>query len=227
MGLMVSTPLWVPLAVAVVGVLGTLSAAVFTQSWAAKRENQRRDYEQAAEKLPETEWGLLTFGDSSPAAGKDFTDDGAVHEDRGLKGRPRRAVRKVPIPPELVALLRAHLARFGAAADGRLFRSVNGGTIQPSTYWQVWRKVRALSLTHDQRATPLMRRPYDLRHAGVTWRLNCGIPAPEVAKWAGHSVEVLTRIYAKCVEGLDDVWINRMDESLRRDVDDGTERPAS
>lgn len=178
-------------------------------------------------KLPETGWGLLTFGDSSPAAGKDFTDDGAVHEDRGLKGRPRRAVRKVPIPPELVALLRVHLARFGAAADGRLFRSVNGGTIQPSTYWQVWRKVRALSLAPDQLATPLMRRPYDLRHAGVTWRLNCGIPAPEVAKWAGHSVEVLTRIYAKCVEGLDDVWINRMDESLRRAIEDGGQRPTS
>jgi integrase len=166
--------------------------------------------------LPESGWGLLTFGDSSPAAGKDFTDDGAVHENRGLKGRPRKAVRKVPIPSELVTLLRAHLQQFGAAADGRLFRSVRGGTIQPSTYWQVWRKVRALSLTPEQFATPLMRRPYDLRHSGATWRLNCGIPAPEVAKWAGHSVEVLTRIYAKCVEGLDDVWINRMDESLHR-----------
>jgi hypothetical protein len=48
----------------------------------------------------------------------------------------------------------------------------------------------------------------------VTWRLNCGIPAPEVAKWAGHSVEVLTRIYAKCLAGLDEVWISRMDDSL-------------
>jgi hypothetical protein len=48
-----------------------------------------------------------------------------------------------------------------------------------------------------------------------------------VAKWAGHSVEVLTRIYAKCVEGLDDVWINRMEGSLRRDVDDGARRPTS
>ena len=59
-----------------------------------------------------------------------------------------------------------------------------------------------------------MKRSYDLRHSGVTWRLNCGIPAPEAAKWAGHSVEVLTRIYTKCVAGLDDVWISRMDSSL-------------
>jgi len=164
--------------------------------------------------LPEHGWGLLTFGDSSPAAGRDFTDDGQVHEQRGLKGRPRKAVRRVPIPPQLVVLLRVHIERFGTARDGRIFRSVNGGRIQPSTYWHVWRKARTLSLTPEQRATPLMKRPYDLRHSGVTWRLNCGIPAPEVAKRAGHSVEVLTRIYAKCVAGLDDVWIDRMDDSL-------------
>jgi hypothetical protein len=29
-----------------------------------------------------------------------------------------------------------------------------------------------------------------------------------------HSVEVLTRIYTKCVAGLDDMWISRMDRSL-------------
>jgi len=39
---------------------------------------------------------------------------------------------------------------------------------QPFTYWHVWRKVRALSLTPEQRATPLMKRPYDLGHSGVT-----------------------------------------------------------
>jgi len=79
----------------------------------------------------------------------------------------------------------------------------------------VWQKVRALSLTPERLATPLMRRPYDLRHSGVTWRLNSGIQAPEVAKWAGHSVEVLTRTYARCVAGLDDVWVKRMDEALK------------
>jgi len=70
--------------------------------------------------------------------------------------------------------------------------------IQPSTYWQVWVKTRALALTPQQLATPLMRRPYDLRHSGVTWRLNSGVPATEVAAWAGQSVEVLMRVYARC-----------------------------
>jgi integrase len=66
---------------------------------------------------------------------------------------------------------------------------------QPSTWWQVWQKVRTASLTPGQLASPLMKRPYDLRHSGVTWRLNSGVPATEVAAWAGHSVEVLTRVW--------------------------------
>jgi integrase len=146
---------------------------------------------------------------------------------RGLKGRTkgrpspraRRPVRKVPIPPELVELLRAHIQAFGTAPDERLFRSESGNPIQPSTWWQVWQKVRKGSLSEQELASPLMRRPYDLRHSGVTWRLNSGVPATEVAAWAGHSVEVLMRVYARCVTGLEDVWISRMDGALRLEAD--------
>jgi hypothetical protein len=56
--------------------------------------------------LPEKGWGALTFGDSAPAPGREWTNSGDVREERGLKGRSRKAVRKVPIPPELVHLLR-------------------------------------------------------------------------------------------------------------------------
>lgn len=183
--------------------------------------------------LPREAWGYLTFADSSTAAGKAFTDDGMVHEHRGLKGRTRgragegqqtrRPVRRVPIPPELVALLREHIERFGAGPEGRLFRSEHGNVIQPSTWWRVWQKVRALGLTEQQRATPLLHRPYDLRHSGVTWRLNSGVPPTEVAAWAGHSVEVLMRVYAKCMTGLEDVWISRMDDALH--LEENQENP--
>ena len=88
------------------------------------------------------------------------------------------------------------------------------GTVEPSTWWRVWQKVRAVSLTPEQLASPLMKRPYDLRHSGVTWRLNSGVPATEVAAWAGHSVEMLMRVYARCVAGLEGVWIGRMDQAL-------------
>jgi integrase len=183
--------------------------------------------------LPDSGWGHLTFADSSPAAGRAYTDDRLVHEHRGLKGRNkgrpntdargRRPTRRVPIPPELVALLREHITRFGPGPGGRLFRSENGYPIQPSTWWRVWQKTRAFSFTPAQAATPLLSRPYDLRHSGVTWRLNSGVPPTEVAAWAGHSVEVLMRTYAKCMTGMEEIWITRMNQALRLEVPSGRE----
>jgi integrase len=195
--------------------------------WAMMRPSEVAALTRGGCELPEREWGHLTFADSSPAPGRAFTDDGQVHEHRGLKGRTRgrptsrarKPARRVPIPPELVVMLREHLDLFGTAPDGRLFRSENGNPIQPSTWWQVWQKVRKGSLSEQELASPLMRRPYDLRHSGVTWRLNSGVPATEVAAWAGHSVEVLMRVYARCVTGLEDVWISRMDGALRLEAD--------
>ncbi|MBO0808727.1 MAG: hypothetical protein J2P32_10555 [Actinobacteria bacterium] len=71
-----------------------------------------------------------------------------------------------------------------------------------------------------------MRRPYDLRHSGITWRLNSGIPATEIAAWAGHSVEMLLHVYARCVAGMEDLWIARMDATLRPPDDEPEGAPA-
>ena len=65
-------------------------------------------------------------------------------------------------------------------------------------------------------SSPLARRPYDFRHAGVSWRLNAGTPAPLVAEWAGHTVEVLLRIYAHCIDGDDERWFGPMEKALGR-----------
>ncbi|GAA3763338.1 integrase [Spinactinospora alkalitolerans] len=83
--------------------------------------------------LPEEGWGVLDFETVHSAAGKDWTDDGEVHEERGLKGRPLNTRRRVPVPPDLVALLRRHIEEYGADANGRLFRTYRGGRYRPST----------------------------------------------------------------------------------------------
>lgn len=164
--------------------------------------------------LPERGWGLLEFSEVRSAVGREWTDDGEVHESRTPKGGPRNAVRRVPIPPELVKLLNDHIERFGAGKDGRLFRTYRGNFYQPSTLWQVLQKARARAFTDAQGASPLMRRPYDFRHAGASWRLNAGTPGTKVAEWAGHSVEVLYRIYAHCLDGDDQRWYDRMEQAL-------------
>jgi integrase len=61
----------------------------------------------------------------------------------------------------------------------------------------------------------LARRPYDLRHACLSTWLNAGVPATQVAEWAGHSVNVLLKVYAKCIDGQDQMAKQRIEEALR------------
>ena len=48
------------------------------------------------------------------------------------------------------------------------------------------------------------RRPYDLRHAAVSTWLKATADPAQVAEWAGHTVDVLMRVYAKWVAGQQD-----------------------
>ncbi len=76
--------------------------------------------------LPEQGWGSALLHRTRPSVGKQWTDSGETHDDRGLKNRPAEDVRRAPIPPQLVAMLHDHLATFGTAEDGRLFFSEKG-----------------------------------------------------------------------------------------------------
>src|SRR5690606_37776469 len=122
--------------------------------------------------------------------------------------------RIVPCPPELTRILRAHLAEFDEGPDSRLFYGVRGGVLAPITYRRAWRKAREAALSVEEVASPLAERPYDLRHACVSTWLNAGVPAPQVAEWAGHSVEVLLRVYTKRIVGQDEVARRRISDAL-------------
>src|SRR5690606_36738920 len=114
--------------------------------------------------------------------------------------------------PDLVAILRWHIDTFESSPDNRIFVARVGIAGRPlprpfskpmamSTAYRVWKLAREAALTPSEVASPLGRRPYDLRHACVSTWLNAGVPAPQVAMWAGHSVNVLLRVYAKCIAG--------------------------
>ena len=53
-----------------------------------------------------------------------------------------------------------------------------------------------------------------LRHAAVSTWLNGGVPATQVAEWAGHSIEILLRIYAKCLDGEQATMRRRVGDAL-------------
>jgi integrase len=100
----------------------------------------------------------------------------------------------------------------------RLFRGERGGDLSESVYQRAWQGAR-LAFTPAMAASPLAGRPYDLRHACLSVWLNAGVDPTQVAEWAGNSVEVLLRVYAKCIHGRDRINRKRIEDALRDDGD--------
>ncbi|WP_182875632.1 tyrosine-type recombinase/integrase [Microbispora sp. H10670] len=165
--------------------------------------------------IPDEGWGELIVEEASPAPGAAWSNSGQRRDPGPLKHREKGESRVVPCPPALTRILRAHLENPGAGPNGRLFRALrDGADLQESTYHRVWRKAREAALTPEEFASPLAKRPYDLRHAAVSTWLNAGVPATQVAEWAGHSVAVLLHVYAKCIAGQEEHARKRISEAL-------------
>jgi len=182
--------------------------------YAALRPSEAVALREADCHLPSRGWGRIDLAASEPRAGRDWTDHGTARQARGLKHRAANEMRSVPIPPALVTMLRAHLKAYGTTPDGKLFRTARGGALQDSAYSAVWQAARTAVFTAAQQASPLVRRPYDLRHAAVSQWLNAGVPATEVARRAGHSVAVLLKVYAHCIDGQADTVNKRIADAL-------------
>jgi integrase len=143
----------------------------------------------------------------------------------------------VPAAPALCELLDRHIAGYPAGENGRLFvtrrgpwggyRPTAGQPVTNNAYGTAWRKAREKALTPAQQRSPLARRPYDLRHAALSLWLNAGVPAPQVAEWAGHSVHVLMKVYAKCVDGEQEAAKKRIEAALRADEPPGPDPDGS
>ncbi|MFI7425241.1 tyrosine-type recombinase/integrase [Nonomuraea sp. NPDC049684] len=182
--------------------------------YAALRPEEAADLRLKNCTLPETGWGLIVLEKARPQGTKRWTNSGETHESRSLKHRADKETRDIPIPPTLVTLLRDHVAEYGTAKDGRIFSTGTGGTYSSSAHSYVWQEARKRALTPEQAASSLAARPYDLRHAAVSLWLNAGVPAPEVAKRAGHSVDVLLRVYAKCIDGQQEQINSKINNAL-------------
>lgn len=119
-----------------------------------------------------------------------------------------------------------HPPRLGRTAEGasqevpawpgraHIHRS-RGGIFNDRGYLKVFHQARASAFIGQEAASLLARRPYDLRHAAVSTWLNAGVAAPQVADWAGHSVDVLLRVYAKCISGQQYEAKRRIEEATR------------
>jgi integrase len=204
-------------AVTYVGTMGRgryeyLYAFFASMYYAALRPAEANWLRESDCKLPDTGWGELVLSRTAARTSARYIGTGKTWEERTLKKRAAGTVRVVPIPPQLVVILREHIERLGTTSDGRLFRGQQlGEPINPSIYTIAWKQARVIGLSPEQAASPLARRPYDLRHAAVSTWLAAGVPVAEVAERAGHTVEVLLKVYARCLDGSREASNERID----------------
>ena len=112
-------------------------------------------------------------------------DNGLV--DKGTKGKRARVG---PLIPEVRPLVERRLALAAARSDGRLFVGPRGGRVSTAILRDAthWDDVVA-SLGFDR-----LRR-HDLRHTGLTWMADAGVPLHHLRKIAGHGSLTTTQRY--------------------------------
>jgi len=165
--------------------------------------------------IPSEGRGKLYLTGSTPFAGGAWTNDGEEREQRQLKHRALGTGRWTPCPSKLTAIYHSHLKEFGTDKDGLLFWGERGGMVPGKTYQSMWSAARVAAFGEKiAKTSKLAKRPYDLRHAAVSTQLASGIEATRVAEWAGQSLEVLMRIYAKCLDGHEEQAMDRLEEKL-------------
>lgn len=163
-------------------------------------------------------WGSFQLTGSTVTLGKDWNGTDSIYNDQGLKHRAKTSTRTVPVAPGLAKLLDHHIDKFKVGKRGRIFTIRTGADpgrpVSSSTYTRVWRQARADVFGDDAETSPLARVPYQLRHAAISLWLNAGVPATQVADWAGHSVHVLLKVYAACIDGEESAALTRIQAAL-------------
>jgi len=117
----------------------------------------------------------------------------------------------VPIPPDLVQLLRSWLEDGKYGADELIFRTPNGNRPSQSN----WRRSWHLALSKNGQE-PL--RPYDCRHFAATTWLAAGVPLGEAARRLGHSVETLVSTYVGALRGDEIAANSAIDRYMQTDL---------
>lgn len=129
-----------------------------------------------------------------PAVGWGKVDVVEADIGSGVSGAPKTGERTVPIPPNLVKLLRSWIETQETQPTDLIFRTRTGKKPAASNWTRAWH--RALrSIDHPS------LRLYDCRHAAATTWLAAGVPLGEVARRLGHSVDVLVSTYVGALRG--------------------------
>ncbi|OBB32565.1 integrase [Mycolicibacterium peregrinum] len=122
-----------------------------------------------------------------------------------VTGAPKstRSARTLPMPPKVLAALRAfktrqaeeHLALGGGWPDtGLVAVNGDGSPIRPETYSKAF-------AAHCTAASVPVIRLHDVRHTAASILLDSGLPVLAVAKWLGHDPAITLRVYGHVYDG--------------------------
>lgn len=109
-----------------------------------------------------------------------------------------KKARSVPMPPGLVAQLRAKRARERPRPQDLVFTAPAGGVLRRSNWDNVFRAaVEATNLgTEDEPIEVDHVTLHDLRHTYCSWLAQAGVPLLEIGRLAGHVSPATTQRYA-------------------------------
>jgi integrase len=106
-------------------------------------------------------------------------------------------VRDVAIPPHVIPLIEAHMAKYvGTGRDSLIFPTDNGGHLQPSTMYRHWYRARDIAGRPDLRF-------HDLRHSGAVLAAATGATLAELMARLGHSTPTAAMRYQHAAAGRD------------------------
>ena len=118
--------------------------------------------------------------------GKSWTNDGLMSVTKQPKARRRGHTRSVPIPKELVQVLKPYIADIDQ--DSLIFPGPRSKDKQQpislSSIEELWAAARTTN-----------HKLYDLRHTNATILIYSGLNVAEVAMRLGHSIAVCSRVY--------------------------------
>jgi integrase len=107
------------------------------------------------------------------------------------------SLRDVAIPPHIIPLIEAHLAKFvQRGRDSLIFPTDHGGHLQPSTLYRHWYRAREKAGRPDLRW-------HDLRHSGAVLAAATGASLAELMARLGHSTPAAAMRYQHAAKGRD------------------------
>jgi integrase len=105
------------------------------------------------------------------------------------------SARGVSIPPHVIPLIEAHLAKYvDGKRDSLIFPADHGGHLQPSTLYRHWYKARTAAGREDLRW-------HDLRHSGAVLAAATGATLAELMDRLGHSTPQAAMRYQHAAAG--------------------------